>query len=503
MEKKIVIRVVKKKLLISLVIFCSIIGISIVFSSCHKNIQTGPDDQLSYSTDTLFFDTVFTSIGSTTQIVKIYNHNDAAMHIDRLALRGGTGSMFRMAVDGDNGTSISDIDLESGDSLYIFVEVTIDPNDETFPFIAEDWIDLEYNHKKEAVYLVGWGQNAYFHGGPDALTTLNCHEVWNNDKPHVIYGVLEIPQGCDLTITAGCHIRLHKGAGILVNEGKLFVQGQKGNEVVFEGDRLESEYQTTTGQWGIELDFQIGTNQGPDIYTISRGGIWIYKSTGSTIDYAVIKNGNTGIQVDTTGTTGFALTLTNTIINNMAGVGLWGQGAHIQAVNVLASNCGEGCAYLSIGGKYVMDNCTFANYWSGGVRTAPAFALNNYYKDINQVIQVRPIYQSRFQNCIMYGNNSNLDNFGELVVDVVSPETQDYQFSYCLVDFEESTSDGHWDNIINQQAPFFCDVYNNNFHISNNSSRMTGGPFNAGVLDLDQQETGFWKGCYDYTGSCN
>ncbi|MEY2938089.1 MAG: hypothetical protein RL062_678, partial [Bacteroidota bacterium] len=122
----------KKYWIISLSILCAWVGMSLIFSSCQKNVQTGANDSLDYSTDTLFFDTVFTSIGSTTQIVKIYNHNEAAMHIDKINLRGGSSSMFRMAADGDNGTSFSDIDLNSGDSLYIFVEVTIDPNDETF-----------------------------------------------------------------------------------------------------------------------------------------------------------------------------------------------------------------------------------------------------------------------------------------------------------------------------------------------------------------------------------
>jgi hypothetical protein len=153
----------------------------------------------------------------------------------------------------------------------MFVQVTVDPNDETFPFIAEDHIDIIYNNTREKIYTAAWGQNAYFHGGPDAFTTLSCHEVWNNDKPHVVYGVLEIEPNCDLTINSGCQVYLHKGAGILVNEGRLFVQGQKGSEVVFQGDRLEAEYQDVPGQWGIELDFQIGGSQGPDIYTISRG----------------------------------------------------------------------------------------------------------------------------------------------------------------------------------------------------------------------------------------
>lgn len=471
--------------------------------SCQKNQMGSTSDRLSYSTDTVFFDTVFTSVGSVTQVLKFYNHHSGIMKIDQIQLRGGSQSPFRIAVDGDNGTAFQEIELASGDSIYVFVEVTVDPNDENFPFIADDHIDFEYNGIKEEVYLVAWGQNAYFHGGPDAFTTLNCNEIWNNDKPHVVYGLLEVAPNCLLTINAGTQVYLHKGAGILVNESTLMVQGQKDMEVVFQGDRLDGSYTDLPGQWGVELDFQIGTNQGPDIFTISRGGIWIYKSPGSVIDYAIIKNGNTGIQVDTTGTSDFALTLTNTKIDNMAGVGLWGQGAHIKGVNNLITNCGEGCAYLSIGGKYVMENCTFANYWTGSNRTAPTLALNNYYKDINDVIQVRPLYQNQFNNCIIYGNSANLTDFSELVVDLKEEENQSYLFSYCLVDYNESLADAnHWDNIINQ-PPFFCDVYEKDFHISTNSSRMVGGPFNSGILDLDQQETGFWKGCYDYTGNCN
>ena len=499
-NKKSVIRKVKKWCLF--IPLCTCI-IAFVLMSCHRNQKIESTDRLNYSTDTIFFDTVFTSIGSVTKTLKFYNPHSANMPIDAIQLRGGDHSPFRIAVDGDNGSSFQKIEVPAGDSVYVFVEVTIDPNNEAFPFIAEDYIDFSYNGVTESIYLAAWGQNAYFHGGPDAITTLPCNQVWNNDKPHVIYGLLEVAPNCNLTINAGTQVYLHKGAGILVNEGTLTVQGQKDAEVVFQGDRLDGDYTLLPGQWGVELDFQIGTNQGPDIFTISRGGIWIYKSPGSLIDYAIIKNGNTGIQVDTTGTSNYALTLTNTKIDNMAGIGLWGQGAHIYGSNNLITNCGEGCAYFSIGGKYVMDNCTFANYWTGSTRTSPTLTLNNYYKDINEVIQIRPIYQTQIRNCIIYGNSANLTDFSELVVDLKEEESQDYLFSYCLVDYNESLADAtRWDNIINQ-PPFFCDVYEHDFHLSTNSSRMIGGPFNSGVLDLDLQETGFWKGCYDYTGNCN
>ena len=202
MKKKSVIGRVKVfySLGVSIILGIILLGGSMI--SCKKQKEISPDDRLTYSTDTVFFDTVFTSVGSVTQVCKIYNRHNATMHIDQIQLQGGQTSMYRIAVDGDNGTRFENFDLFPGDSLYLFIEVTVDPNDETFPFIAEDKIEVSYNGTHESIYLAAWGQNAYFHGGPDAITTLDCHEVWNNDKPHVVYGIIEIEPNCDLTINA-------------------------------------------------------------------------------------------------------------------------------------------------------------------------------------------------------------------------------------------------------------------------------------------------------------
>ncbi len=159
-------------------------------SSCKKNIEVDTAGQLTFSADTVFFDTVFTTIGSVTKTFKIYNPNNGVVKIDNIQLRGGSASHFRIAADGDNGTSFGDIEILPGDSLFLFAEVTVDPNDDFFPFIVEDYVDIQYNGKNESIYLAAFGQNAHFHGGPDALTTIGCNEVWNNDLPHVVYGVL-------------------------------------------------------------------------------------------------------------------------------------------------------------------------------------------------------------------------------------------------------------------------------------------------------------------------
>jgi hypothetical protein len=479
--------------------------ISMVSTGCRKeSFLTDASAQLEFSRDTVLFDTLFTTIGSTTQVFKVYNPHDESIKISRVTLEGGTSSQFRINVDGDSGTSFQDVEIRGGDSVFVFVEVTVDPGNASTPFIVEDRVVFETNGNEQDVHLAAWGQDAYFHGGLGGFFELGCGEVWNNDKPHVIYGVVVVNPDCALTINEGTQVFVHAKSGILVNEGNLFVQGSLNNEVVFQGDRLESDFANLPGQWGIQLDFQAQTNSGPEIVSVARGGIWIYTSPGSVIDYAIIKNGGMGIQVDSSGTTtGFALEITNTRIENMSGIGLWGRGGYIRGRNVLVGNCGEGCGIFEIGGKYQLDNCTFANYWSYGTRTAPAFALNNYYFVTQTQIETRPLLETEFRNCIMYGNNAFLNDFDEFIIDLVEDANPQYAFKYCLIDSELNVNDdgNHWESMINQQAPFLCNPSNLNFKISNGSSRMIGGPF--GQFDITQNETGDWKGCYDFTGSCN
>lgn len=475
--------------------------------SCQRDrLTTDASAKLAFSQDTVLFDTVFTTIGSTTQYLKIYNRNSEAIQIASIDLEGGTSSNFRMAVDGDNGTHFEDIIVGAGDSLYILVEVTVDPTGSNLPYVIEDRILFNTNGNEQHVQLAAWGQDAYFHGGNSstAIYVLPANDVWNNDKPHVIYGLVAVDEGNTLTITEGTHVYCHARSGLFVYKASLIVQGSLNNEVVFEGDRLEAAYDNVSGQWGIQFPVQVNTGTGPGIFSVTRGGIWIYQSPGSTIDYAIVRNGGMGIQVDTTGTTGFALTLTNTKISNMSGVGLFAQGASISARNVLVANCGDACANLGVGGTYQFDNCTFANYWANGTRTSPAFYLSNYYEDINQNIQVRSLTNCFFRNCIMYGNNATLTDFNEFLYDVKEPENQQVQFKYCLVDTDSDVSDdgNHYESMVSGQSPYFCDANNGNFRINQNLPRMVGGSFII-APDISGQDNGDWKGCFDYTGSCD
>lgn len=493
----------------------SLLVIGFSLTRCHKEKFTSDSNaMLEFSRDTILFDTVFSTIGSTTQYLKVRNKHNESIKISEIVLENGTGSQYRINVDGIDGPIQQDIEILPNDSIFVFVEVTIDPGNQALPFIVEDNIRFTTNGNTQRVLLQAWGQDAYFHGGLNSCgdpfsEVITANTIWDNFKPHVIYGIIAIDSAVTLTINAGVQVYCHGKSGLYAYKSSINIEGEKNNEVVFCGDRLEPEYANLAGQWGIQLDCPIETGVGPSIASIIRGGIWIYQSPGSHIDYAIIKNGNMGIQVDTSGvaynTSDFSVEINNTKILNMAGIGLWGQGGSISGKNLLIGNCGQSCAYLSLGGKYQMDNCTFANYWSDNSRTFPAFALNNYYEDVNQNIQVRQLINCDINNCIMFGNNAFLSDFNEFVVDVDESVLNDYWFRSCLVDTDESVEgNGHYLFMSNNQGPLICDPVNLNFRISALTSLMTGNTQDANNLsaDIDGNNWGpLMKGCYNYDAS--
>jgi hypothetical protein len=500
-------------LLLPLVLFST----SLLFQRCKKEtFITDNSAKLEFSTDTVFFDTVFTTLGSTTQYLRVYNPHDKSIKISSIDLEAGNNSQYRINVDGADGIHHENIEILPNDSIYIFVEVTIDPNNTATPFVVEDRIKFSTNGNEQHVQLSSWGQNAYFHGGLGSVILADCNAVWNNDRPHVIYGVLFIDEGCDLTINAGTQVYVHAKSGIYVNGGTIHVNGSLNNEVCFQGDRLEQSFQDEPGQWGIQFDFPVTGGGTDQIVSFLKGGIWINSSPGSEVDYAIIKNGNIGIWVDSTGVdyfgNQFSVSVSNTKILNMASHGMITQNATLKACNMQISNCGQTCAYLSIGGRYQVDNCTFANYWSGGNRTDPAFALTNFYVSVDDDTIVYPIINTHINNCIMYGNNALLTDFSEFIVGMKNDAAQQYDFKYCLVDTDQDVDDdgNHYQSMKNGQAPLLCDPAEEDCRLlssSQGNALMSGSFFSTTpVLDIFGLNNGnSYKGCfvYDPSNSCN
>ncbi len=432
----------------------------LLLSQCRKQkFITDPDAALTFSADTILFDTVFTTVGSTTRVLKLYNNHSQPITVSSIEIFSGNQSQFRINVDGISGYSHRDIAIDANDSLFIFVEVTVDPNSFDLPFIIEDSINFVTNGNHQSVKLHAWGQNAVFHGSSSSIYALGEDElVWDNNLPHVLYGVVAVDSAQTLTIYSGTQVYCHKGAGLWIYKSTLDIQGSLGNEVVFQGDRLEYVYHDEPGQWGIEFKGEYLSNQGIAEFTVTRGGLWFYQSVNSSIDYAIIKNGVVGIQVDSLDITAeHSLTITNTKVFNHSAVGIITQGADVVGSNNLFANCGQTCGLFTIGGEINLDFCTFSNYWSFGVRQAPTFVLRNYYEDINNVIQVRPFQQANFTNCVMYGNNADQDEYSEFIVDMYDqddPLQQNFLFKDCWVDTENDLSADQFIDVHNQVVNF-------------------------------------------------
>ena len=458
--------------------------------SCQGDkLYLGSDARVRFSQDTVLFDTVFSTIGSASEAFRIINDSPGRILLEDIALEDAGNSPFRINVDGIPGPSVGGLELAEGDSLYVFVEVTIDPeNDYDLPFIVEDRIRVTTNGFSQYVQLTAWGQDAVFHGSPGSLSTLECNSTWTAQKPHVIYGVVGVAEGCALNVEAGAQVHVHAGGGIYVSGGVLEVNGELGNPVVFEGDRLEPEYDDIAGQWGIQVDTLIQTEFGVAQASILGGGIWIYGSPGSVLRHAILRNGTIGLQVDTTGTAGAAVTLENCVIHNMSALGLLAQGAHIDGTNNLIYDCGQACAAFTLGGRYRFTHSTFANYWADGTRGTPSVLINDHYEDVSGNLQIRPLTETRFLNCILWGNNAALDEFDELVVDLEG-DVNDLLLRGCAVDLDAAGAADWIEESSLDAEPPFADVFSRDFHLASGNSQWNGVGIPAGLpflaTDLD------------------
>ncbi|GJM34009.1 MAG: hypothetical protein DHS20C18_30100 [Saprospiraceae bacterium] len=403
-------------------------------ASCDKqeSFTTDSNAKLEFSLDTLHFDTVFTELGSATRTIKVYNRNDKPLRISKVRIEGNDGAFFRMNVDGRSGNMVEDIEVWAKDSIYVFVEVTINPDqpESISPFVIEDKVIFETNGNTQEVRLEAWGQNANylpgrFNKGVPVVYTCNDEEwVWDDAKPYVIYGEVLI-DSCLLRITEGTHVYVHGGVaqndlfgifndGILyfLQNGRLKVEGTLENPVIFEGDRLEEPFQDVAGQWyGIIL------NKG---------------SKGNDIEHAIIKNAAFGIYVDSTA----ELNIRNSQFYNTTGGGIIGFHGTIDASNCLIYNNNSTSLQLILGGNYNFTQCTFASY---GVDASAVSLGNSFcYKgspvscEIGEVLPLK----ARFQNCIFFGSRRDEIDFGD-ATGRQDPSFFDVQFDHCLVKVDE------------------------------------------------------------------
>jgi hypothetical protein len=426
-------------------IFAGIV-LLVLFFSCKKNDPiVNPNAKLAFSTDTVLFDTIFTTIGSTTQNFRVYNKQSQPVTIDRIQLAGNSGSVFRLNINGKQVNEMQKVEIPANDSIYIFVAVTLNPNNLNNPLVVQDSIVFQTSGNTQDIKVIAFGQDVNLVNG-EILKT----QKWVNDKPYLVYNSMLVDAGQTLTIDPGTRIYFHKRSSLLVL-GTLLVNGTLEEPVSFLGDRLEHQYDEYPGQWGGWKDLE-------------KGGVYIYGgihfasgSKDNVIKHAIIKNAMKGIQVDTLANPAKpTLTISDTRIENMSVAGIYAQSSTILASNCLIANCGSWCVALTLGGSYEFYHCTLSNNYGVGTRTEPTLMLNNFFVYEGSAY-VYNLYNALFANCIITGSRPMEIEFINTVNKKPVPGQFNYIFDHCLVAVDTmNTGDASkWIDVVKNLNPRF------------------------------------------------
>lgn len=451
---------------ISLIVCCCL-----ALHSCNDDIfETTPSTgELVFSKDTVFLDTVFTNISSSTRTFKIYNKSNKHINIPSIGLGRGEDSFYRLNVNGQPGKSFENVDILPKDSIYVFVEATIDFEKVDNP-IYTDSIVFDQGLNQQDVKLITLVQDAHFlfprrdaqgvkekivigvDGEGQEITVdgfyLEGSSTWKNDKPYVIYGYVGVNSGHTLNIEKGVRVYFHQNSGLLVEkEGTLKVNGTLDEKVLFQGDRLEPFFEDVAGQWGT---------------------IWLRAgSKEHEFNHTIIKNNIIGILMDSLGSNlGPTLKIDNTEIYNTSNFGLFGRATHIEASNLVIANNGQSSLACTLGGRYYFTHSTIANFWSGSIRNFPAVLVNNYQvtegTNDEDALMLNDLLAADFTNCIIEGNQNI-----EFLLQKNEGALFDFKFKNNLLrfldpggnfsgdplyDFEDPTS--YQENIFNGEADF-------------------------------------------------
>jgi hypothetical protein len=444
------------------------------------------NNTLIYSKDTVWFDTVFTrKPGSTypisvTKIISIKNPESLPVKAN-FKLAGGEKSQFRVAIDGESGTQINNIEINGKDSVFVFVQCKLEPNNTNLPSIVLDSLIADVNGKTTNTKLAAYGWDAnYYHD-----TIFDQNITWNNNgKPYVIVGYLGVTQGATLTINSGVSVYssypYREPNGNLLSTiyifGTLKINGTEQNRVKMLGNNLYSEFNNKPNQWG-GIRFLVG-------------------STNNKIQFADITNATIGIRVDSLPINAQNnLTLQNTRVQYCGQACLLGVTAHIDATNCLFADAGSYTFLGLLGGKYAFNHCTFGEYSGIASRTDGHFAITNTLRNGNGALLKHTSLDCQMYNSIVYGYNKE-----ELEIDQTNLSPFNFNAENNLLKSQNPNGILVKPNTLNKD-PKFLDTDRGNYQIDSTSAAYKkattfGTPILIDLLGNTRKSTSD-LGCYE------
>lgn len=374
--------------------------VALLTACIEDNFSTSTTDVLEFSTDSVKFDTVITAQSTPTKQFVVYNRGKKQLRISSIKMAGRSDKgHFYLNVDGVKGTEFHDVEVRGNDSIYVFVESYLDEMRQDAPVEISDLIEFETNGVKQQVVAHAWGQDVVrLHGD-----TIGRSVHFTADKPYLIYDTLFVALGATLTLDAGATLLFHDKGAMRV-AGRLVANGTQERPVVLRGDRLDHvvgtiNFDIMSGQWG--------------------GVIFTPPTRLNELHHVTMSGSSIGMHVSASDTLTRALYLHNCVLHNASTSVFTSGGAWVDAVGTEFSDAAESVVNF-IGGKVNLVQCTLANYYLFKAPTDPIIFV--YLQDDDHVVDE---LKARFDNCVIYGNTSEI-NMGDLT-------GTDVMLRYCLL----------------------------------------------------------------------
>lgn len=388
-------------------------------SCISDEISTSSSDVLTFSRDTVNFDTVFTDVGTPTARLVVCNRAKKGIKISSIRFRNPE-TLFSMNVDGMSGRDFSDVEIRAKDTVFMFIECFIPETQGASPGLVEDEIEFVTNGVTQTVRVEAYGQNVTrlrnLRVGKDMTLTA--------DRPYVVFDTLVVESGATLSIRPGAQVLFHDGAKLVVN-GRLDARGEQGKMIALRGDRLDDvlpdvEYDIMSGQWhGV----RIGAG-----------------SFGNRMEYVDMRSTVEGLVIDSCADLSQKkLTILNSWLHNSQGSVLTSRYANVDAYGTCFSEASRGVLDLK-GGEHVFLQCTIANNYLWHIYS-PLVVLSHLLPADLEGGNTQPLMKATFANSIIYGLSDDL-NVGDLndsdvwlrYVSLKAEEEDDEHFINCLWD---------------------------------------------------------------------
>ncbi len=404
---------------------------AVVATGCQRDTVYADEQsvRLEFSEEKVTFDTVFATMGTTTRMVKVYNRSRNDIELSSVTLKHGRSSRFRLNVDGDTSMTAHNVELQAGDSMHIFIQANIDPNESNAPFLRTDSIMFSNG---QCLPLEAYGRNAIYHRlKPGATTWFDSIDCANfrHDRPHVFLDPAAVLEGNTLTLLPGDELYFAAGAMLVIDSAaSLVAVGTADQPILFSSVRHDPWYRTLPGQWQT---------------------IWFYNySVGNVMRHCVVENAVGGLRCYP----GSGLRVNNTVVRNCSDAGIIGQDATIKGDTMLVYDCLSSLVLIG-GGDYRFNRCTLANYWNYSTRDTVGVIISNYYPISATELYANDMVRADFKDCIIYGNRQR-----EVAIGKLDGFLMDTAFVHSIV------RGGAWD-----EDPMFTDVSGDDYSLQDGS----------------------------------